>query len=45
VLARGISTGGSYAFRIAHTHANRLFAVVTQGGGCHHMFDAEWIGA
>lgn len=23
VLARGISTGGYYAFRIAHTHANR----------------------
>ena len=45
VVARGISTGGYYAFRIAHTHAGRLFAVVAQGGGCHHMFDAEWIGA
>ena len=45
VMARGISTGGYYAFRIAHTHADRLFAVVAQGGGCHHMFDAEWIGA
>lgn len=45
VLARGISTGGYYAFRIAHTHADRLFAVVAQGGGAHHMFDAEWIGA
>jgi hypothetical protein len=28
VLARGISTGGYYAFRAAHTHADRLFAVV-----------------
>ena len=45
VIARGISTGGYYAFRVAHTHAERLFAVVAQGGGCHHMFDADWIGA
>lgn len=45
VLARGISTGGYYAMRIAHTHADRLFAVVAQGGGCHYMFDADWIRA
>ncbi len=45
VVARGISTGGYYAFRAAHTHADRLFAAVAQGGGCHHMFDPEWIGA
>lgn len=45
ILARGISTGGYYALRAAHTHADRLFAVVAQGGGCHHMFDAAWIGA
>ena len=45
VVARGISTGGYYAFRIAHTHADRLFAVVAQGGGSHHMFDAGWIHA
>lgn len=45
IVARGISTGGYYAFRVAHTHAERLFAVVAQGGGCHHMFNADWIGA
>lgn len=45
VIARGISTGGYYAMRIAHTHADRLFAVVAQGGGCHHMFDPAWIHA
>ena len=45
VVARGISTGGYYAFRVAHTHADRLFAVVAQGGGCHHMFDPAWIDA
>ncbi|KAL7940440.1 alpha/beta-hydrolase [Trichoderma barbatum] len=41
--ARGISTGGYYAMRIAHTHADRLVAVVAQGGGSHHMFDPAWI--
>ena len=45
VLARGISTGGYYAMRVAHTHADRLFAVVAQGGACHHMFDPAWIAA
>ena len=45
IIARGISTGGYYALRIAHTHADRLFAAVAQGGGCHHMFDTAWIGA
>ena len=45
ICARGISTGGYYAMRIAHTHADRLLAVVSQGGGAHHMFDPEWIGA
>lgn len=43
VIARGISTGGYYALRVAHTHAERLFAVVAQGGGCHHMFNSDWI--
>ena len=45
ILARGISTGGYYAMRVAHTHADRLFAAVAQGGGCHHMFDSAWIRA
>ncbi len=45
MVARGISTGGYYAMRVAHTHADCLFAVVAQGGGCHYMFDATWIGA
>ena len=45
VVVRGVSTGGYYAMRVAHTHAGRLLAAVAQGGGCHHMFDAAWIGA
>jgi hypothetical protein len=45
VVARGISTGGYYAIRIAHSHREQLFAVAAQGGSCHHMFDPSWIGA
>ena len=45
IVARGVSTGGYYAMRIAHTEANRLFAVVAQGGGSHWMFDERWIKA
>ena len=45
IVARGISTGGYYAMRVAHTHAERLYAVVAQGGACHRMFDAAWIQA
>ena len=45
IIVRGVSTGGYYAFRVAHTHADRLFAVVAQGGAGHHMFDRAWIGA
>ena len=45
VVARGVSTGGYYAIRIAHTHKERLFAVVAQGGGSHHMFDERWVRA
>lgn len=45
IMARGISTGGYYAMRIAHTHADRLLAVVAQGGASHHVFDPDWIRA
>ncbi|KAH7392288.1 Alpha/Beta hydrolase protein [Phaeosphaeria sp. MPI-PUGE-AT-0046c] len=37
------STGGFYAIRVAHTHADRLSGVVALGGGCHHMFEKEWL--
>jgi dipeptidyl aminopeptidase/acylaminoacyl peptidase len=43
VVAWGISTGGYYAMRVAHTHASRLLGVVSHGGGCHHMFDERWL--
>jgi pimeloyl-ACP methyl ester carboxylesterase len=43
LIAWGLSTGGYYAYRIAHTHAERLKGVVSQGGGAHRMFEREWI--
>lgn len=42
-VAWGLSTGGYYAMRIAHTHKERLTGVVSQGGGCHRMFEQEWL--
>jgi pimeloyl-ACP methyl ester carboxylesterase len=45
VVARGVSTGGYYAFRIAHTHADRLVASVGQGGWSHHALNTDWIQA
>ena len=45
VVARGVSTGGYYAFRIAHTHADRLLASVGQGGWSHYALEPEWIRA
>ncbi|KAH8907557.1 alpha/beta-hydrolase [Coniochaeta sp. PMI_546] len=43
VMVWGLSSGGYYAVRIAHTHAERLVGVVAQGAGCHHFFDREWL--
>jgi len=38
-----MSCGGYYAMRIAHTHKDLLAGVVAHGGGCHYMFDPEWL--
>ncbi|KAM0714235.1 hypothetical protein Q7P37_010022 [Cladosporium fusiforme] len=43
VAVWAFSTGGYYAIRFAHTHANRLAGVVAHGGGCHYMFDERWL--
>ena len=45
IVARGVSTGGYYAFRIAHTHADRLLASVGQGGWSHYALEPDWIRA
>ena len=39
----GLSTGGFYAARIAHTHNTMLRGAVAHGMGCHFCFDEEWI--
>lgn len=43
VAVWGLSTGGFYATRIAHTHKAKLRGSVAHGMGCHYCFDPEWI--
>lgn len=43
VVAWGLSTGGYYAVRIAHTHKEKLRGSVAQGAGIHHFFDRHWL--
>ena len=43
VLVWGLSAGGYYAVRFAHTHADDLAGVVAQGAGTHFFFDREWL--
>jgi len=43
VMVWGLSSGGYYAVRIAHTHRERLVGCVAQGAGCHYFFDEAWL--
>jgi dienelactone hydrolase len=43
LIVWGFSTGGYYSIRLAHTHKDRIMAATSLGGGCHHMFDNEWL--
>jgi hypothetical protein len=43
VLCWGLSSGGYYAIRIAHTHRDRLRGSIAQGAGCHYFYDREWL--
>ncbi|EPE04088.1 pigment biosynthesis protein yellowish-green 1 [Ophiostoma piceae UAMH 11346] len=43
VVVWGLSAGGYYAVRIAHTHKNRLAGSVAQGAGTHYFFDPAWL--
>ena len=43
IVAWGLSCGGYYAVRIAHTHHDRLRGAVAQGAGVHHFFSLEWL--
>ncbi|KAI1735040.1 alpha/beta-hydrolase [Xylaria scruposa] len=43
VMCWGLSSGGYYAVRAAHTHREQLIGVVAQGAGTHYFFDPEWL--
>ncbi|PQE29039.1 pigment biosynthesis Ayg1 protein [Rutstroemia sp. NJR-2017a BBW] len=43
VMVWGLSTGGYYAVRLAHTHKDRLRGVVAQGAGVHYFFGKDWL--
>ncbi|TKX21521.1 heptaketide hydrolyase ayg1 [Elsinoe australis] len=39
----GFSTGGYQTIRLAHTHPDDFKGFVAHGGGCHFMFEREWL--
>ncbi|KAF2825500.1 alpha/beta-hydrolase [Ophiobolus disseminans] len=43
VVAWGLSAGGYYAIRLAHTHRECLKGSVGHGAGVHHFIGREWL--
>jgi pimeloyl-ACP methyl ester carboxylesterase len=43
VIAWGLSAGGYYAIRLAHTHASKLAGAVGHGAGTHYYIGKEWL--
>lgn len=43
VVAWGLSAGGYYAIRVAHTHASMLKGAIGHGAGTHHYIGREWL--
>ncbi|BCR99487.1 2,6-dihydropseudooxynicotine hydrolase [Aspergillus awamori] len=43
VAAWGLSAGGFYAIRAAHTHRDRFVGTLAHGPGCHYFLDPEWL--
>jgi acetyl esterase/lipase len=43
IIAWGLSAGGYYAIRVAHTHHDRLLGAIGQGAGTHHFLGKEWL--
>lgn len=43
VVAWGLSAGGYYAIRLAHTHAGLLRGCIGHGAGTHHYIGREWL--
>ncbi|KAF7943023.1 hypothetical protein EAE96_010969 [Botrytis aclada] len=43
VMVWGLSAGGYYAVRLAHTHKDQLRGVVAQGAAVHYFFGKDWL--
>lgn len=43
LMAWGLSAGGYYAIRLAHTHKDSFKGIVAQGAGVHLGFSEEWL--
>lgn len=43
VIGWGLSAGGYYAIRAAHTHKDQLAGCVGHGAGTHHYIGKEWL--
>ena len=43
IVVWGLSAGGYYAIRVAHTHHDRLLGSIGQGAGTHHFIGKEWL--
>lgn len=43
VISWGLSAGGYYAIRLAHTHREKLIGSVGHGAGTHHYIGREWL--
>lgn len=43
IIAWGLSAGGYYAIRAAHTHKSQLRGCVGHGAGTHHYIGREWL--
>ncbi|RMZ86502.1 hypothetical protein DV736_g6275, partial [Chaetothyriales sp. CBS 134916] len=43
IIVWGLSAGGYYAIRVAHTHQDRLLGAIGQGAGTHHFLSRPWL--
>lgn len=43
--ALGVSTGGYWSNKLAHTHAHVFASVVSRGGASHYTFQPDWLAA
>ena len=43
IVCWGVSAGGYFAIRVAHTHASRLAGAIGHGAATHHFFSRAWL--